>query len=76
MKEWKFENGITVNEIEYDYDLHAFEVYHNEELLGAIYPADIEDMQECISKLDEGEDPISGGWEDGCGHPCVIEGWA
>ena len=75
MKEWKFENGIEVYESEHNYDLHCFKVYNNDDLLGIVYPNTIEDMEECIKSLDNGEDPISGGWEDGCGNNCKLDGW-
>lgn len=75
MREWNFSNGITVEEIEHDYSLHAFEVYHNGKHLGNIYPDTIEDMENCITELDAGHDPISGGWEDGLGNSCSMNGW-
>lgn len=83
MREWKFINGIKVCEAEYDYDhdLHMFKVYNESfygdtyRFLGDIYPNSIEHMEECIAKLDEGEDPITGSWEDGLGNVCSLEGW-
>lgn len=80
MREWKFINGIKVCEDEHDYDLHKFRVYDlifmdNYRFLGYIYPDSIEDMEECIAKLDAGEDPITGSWEDGCGNGCSLDGW-
>lgn len=75
MREWDFENGITVEECAYDYDLHCFKVYDNGKHLGSIYPATIEDMESCIEDLDAGYDPITSGWEDGMGNVCNIDGW-
>lgn len=75
MKTWTFENGITVEETTYDYDLHAFEVYNDGELLGTVYPGDLEDMERCIAELDNGNDPITDKWEDGLGNTCTLEGW-
>lgn len=75
MREWKFENGIEVYETDHDYDLHCFKVYNEEEYLGTVYPSSIEDMEECINALDDGDDPISCAWEDGCGNGCTLDGW-
>lgn len=75
MREWTFKNEITVEEIAYDGDLHAFEVSHNGKRLGSIYPDTIEDMKSCITELDAGHDPISAGWEDGLGNSCTMNGW-
>lgn len=75
MREWKFENGIEVIEKEFDYDLHCFKVYNGEKYLGTVYPADIEDMEGCIERLDDGYNPVNDGWEDGMGNRCSIEGW-
>lgn len=76
MKIWKFENGIEVRESEYNYDLHCFEVYHDGRYLGDVCPGTIEDMEYCMAALNNGEDPISGGWDDGNTHPCTLDGWA
>lgn len=75
MREWKFDNGIEVFEKEHDHDLHIFKVYSGDSYLGTVYPDTIGDMEECIETLDSGEDPITGGWEDGCGHSCSLDGW-
>lgn len=75
MREWKFENGIEVYEVEFDYDLHAFKVYNGDDFLGTVYPSTIADMEECIQNLDEGNDPISTCWEDGNGNTCTLDGW-
>lgn len=76
MKEWNFENGICVIETDYNYDLHAFDVYNGNVFLGTVYPGTVEDMNSCIKSLDNGEDPITESWEDGCGNNCSLEGWA
>lgn len=75
MREWKFENGISVQEDEFNYDLHCLKVYHGEKYLGTIYPGSIEDMENCFKDLDNGNDPISNGWEDGLGNSCTLDGW-
>lgn len=75
MKEWKFNNNLEVYENEYCNDLHCFVVHDSASYLGTIYPNSIENMNECISKLDAGLDPITDGWEDGHGHPCTLNGW-
>lgn len=76
MREWNFENGINVEECDFDYDLHCFRVYNGEEYLGTVYPDSIESVNSCINDLDNGKDPITFGWEDGCGNSCVIDGWS
>jgi hypothetical protein len=75
MRKWIFENGIEVYESDFDYSLHCFKVYNGDEFLGVVYPDTIESMQSCIDDLNAGIDPISGGWEDGCGNACTIDGW-
>lgn len=75
MKNWQFENGIEVYEKHWDKDLHCLEVYNRSEYLGTVYPGDIENMQYCFKLLDSGKDPISDGWEDGCGNACTLDGW-
>lgn len=75
MRKWIFENRIKVYEVDFDYDLHALEVYHNKRYLGTIYPADIADMETCFDELDKGNDPIDGHWEDGLGNSCSLNGW-
>ncbi|SCP99157.1 hypothetical protein [Anaerobium acetethylicum] len=83
MKNWKCVNcNTTIYKCEYDKgdnyeeDLRYFAVYHNDtDLLGKIYPATIEDTQECISALDNHECPICSGWEDGLGNKCNLFGW-
>lgn len=75
MREWKFDNGIEVYESEFDYDLHCLKVYNGEKYLGTVYPACIEDMESCFKDLDAGNDPITSGWEDGCGNSCTFDGW-
>ena len=73
--EWVFENGITVVEKDFDFDLHCFAVYEGEKYLGSIFPATIDDMISCKSDLDEGNEPIDSGWEDGNGNTCSRDGW-
>lgn len=75
MNTWN-NNGYTIEEVAFDGDLHAFEVYNaDDELLGTIYPASIEDMNSCIAALDAGKDPVTDGWEDGNGNVCTVNGW-
>ena len=75
MREWKFENGIEVYEVEFDFDLHAFKVYNEENFLGTVFPDSIENMESMIEELDDGKDLISGHWEDGRGNSCTLYGW-
>lgn len=67
---------VTVNEIPFDNTLHAFEVLNLDgAFLGTINPATIEDMNQIISDLNNGDCPVADGWEDGNGNTCTIEGW-
>ncbi|PFX43534.1 hypothetical protein COL32_14495 [Bacillus pseudomycoides] len=70
MRTWNRE-GYKVVEIELDFDLHAFEVIKDEELIATITPNTIEDMQQIIEDLDNGENV--NGWEDGMGNTISIE---
>lgn len=79
MRSWRFKNGIEVREEESDRDLHALSVWDAREgeprKLGMVHPADAKDMERCMAALDGGEDPVSGGWDDGGGNPCTWKGW-
>lgn len=61
---------IAIEEIEHDYDLHAFRVSYLGELIGTIYPDTIEQMDEIVTALDNNESPI--GWEDGMGETISV----
>lgn len=75
MKTWKT-NFAIIEEVDFDYDLHAFDVYnHSGNKLGTIHPASIEDMKSLIADLDNGDCPIADGWEDGNGNTCNTDGW-
>ena len=75
MKTWEFENGIRVEEAEFDYDLHILKVYHNDDYLGSITPDCIETMERCFEDLDNGSNPVEDEWMDGMGNTCTIDGW-
>lgn len=75
MRDWKFNNGIEVYEEEFDCDLHCLKVYNRGNYLGTVYPATIDDMKSCFNDLDNGNDPLTSGWEDGCGNSCTLDGW-
>lgn len=70
MKTWERE-GYIVEEVEFDGDLHEFNVIKNGEVIATITPADIDDMKQIIEDLDNGEDV--NGWEDGMGNTIAIE---
>ncbi|PEI44624.1 hypothetical protein [Bacillus pseudomycoides] len=70
MRTWNRE-GYQVEEVELDYDLHAFEIVKDEEVIAKITPNTIEDMKQIIEDLDNGEDV--NGWEDGMGNTISIE---
>ena len=71
---WERE-GYTVVELDFDYDLHCFEVTKDGEIvtkvLTTIYPDTIEDMQSIIASLEKGEGVED--WEDGNGNPIILE---
>lgn len=68
MRVWKTEMAI-VEEVGFDHDLHAFEVYSkNGEFLGLITPDNIDDMNYIVKCLNNGECPVKNHWEDGSGN--------
>ena len=69
LKTWE-RNTYTVEEREFDGDLHEFDVIKNGEVIATINPETIEDMQAIIEDLDNGEDVD--GWEDGNGNTINI----
>lgn len=69
LRTWE-RDDYTVEMVEYDADLKAFEIIQGEKVQ-TIYPATIEDMQSIIEDLDNGEDVD--GWEDGLGNTIVID---
>lgn len=75
MKTWETKL-VTVQEVAFEHDLHAFDVYNKEgKLLGGIYPDDIDAMQSLIDDLNGGSCPIADHWEDGMGNTCNLDGW-
>lgn len=69
LRTWERE-GYTVEMIDFDHDLKAFEVIQGDKIQ-TIYPPTIESMEQIIEDLDNGEDV--NGWEDGMGNTIVIE---
>ena len=69
LRTWE-RNGYTVNMVDFDHDLKAFDVVQGDKVQ-TIYPATIEDMEYIIKELDAGEDVD--GWEDGLCNTIVIE---
>jgi uncharacterized protein YkuJ len=70
MRTW-VRNGYKVVEVEFDYDLHQFEVVRdNGEIVATITPSDLDNQNEIIKALDAGEDVE--GWEDGHGNTISI----
>lgn len=73
-KVWE-RKGYTVQEVEFDGDLHHFEVIQSVNggavHIATIEPETIDDMKEIIADLDAGEDV--NGWEDGNGNTISIE---
>lgn len=69
LKTWE-RDTYTVSMVDYDHDLKAFEVVQGD-TVQTIYPATIEDMQDIIADLDNGDDV--NGWEDGMGNTISLE---
>lgn len=69
MRTWNRE-GYQVVEVEFDGDLHEFEVIKNDDVVATITPSSIEDMKQIVADLDAGEDV--NGWEDGMGNTISI----
>lgn len=69
IKVWE-RKGYTVEEKEFDYDLHQFDVIKDGEIIATITPGSVEDMKSIIEDLDAGEDVD--GWEDGNGNTISI----
>ena len=65
LKTWE-RNTYTVEEREFDGDLHEFDVVKDGEVIATINPETIEDMNQIIEDLNAGEDVD--GWEDGNGN--------
>ena len=70
MRTWE-RKGYEVVEVEFDGDLHEFEVVKDGEVIATITPDTIEDMEQIIEDLDNGEDV--NGWEDGMGNVISID---
>ena len=70
MRTWT-RNGYKVVEVEFDYDLHQFEVVRdNGEIVATITPFDLDDQNDIIKALDAGQGVE--GWEDGHGNTITI----
>lgn len=70
MRMWKREN-YTVKEVPFDFDLHHFDVIKDGKVVANIAPETIEDMEQVIKNLNNGED--INGWEDGLGNTIYIK---
>lgn len=70
MRVWKKE-GYEVHEVEFDGDLHMFEVVKDGEVIAVFTPNTIEDMEQLIEDLNNSEDVD--GWEDGMGNTINID---
>ena len=70
MRTW-VRNGYKVVEVEFDYDLHQFEVVRDSgEIIATITPFDLDDQNDIIKALDAGQGVE--GWEDGHGNTITI----
>lgn len=72
---WGFGDGITVAEMPGGCCGQLL-CYRDGIFIGRVVPADMSDMEECVAKLDAGEDPVTGGWDDGNGNACSAKGWS
>lgn len=70
MNVWERESYMVV-EREFDHDLHQFDVVKDGEIVATIVPADIDNQQEIMNALDDGEDVQ--GWEDGMGNTITLK---
>lgn len=61
---WDTSGRVKVEEIDYDYDLHAFKMSRGSREIEVV-PISIEQMNEMITELDNGACPYNDGWEDG-----------
>jgi len=70
MRTWE-RTGYKVIEVEFDYDLHQFQIVRNNgEIIATITPPDLDNQNEIIKALDAGEEVD--GWEDGMGNTITI----
>lgn len=69
LRTWQ-RKGYTVEEQEFDYNLHKFVVIQEDEEDQEIVPDSIEVMKEIIHALDNGEDVD--GWENGNGETIKV----
>ncbi|WP_077297461.1 hypothetical protein [Virgibacillus pantothenticus] len=70
MRTWVRET-YTVEEKDFDGDLHEFEIVQNGKVVGTINPATVEDQEQIIEDLNNGEDV--NGWEDGNGNVISLD---
>lgn len=69
MRTWTRE-GYEVVEIDFDHDLHQFQVIKGDEVVATITPNDLDTQAQIIADLDAGEDV--NGWEDGEGNTISV----
>lgn len=70
MNTWNGEcNGkkIIIREVDFDYDLHDFEITVNGEYIGKIHPDSPEETDDIRKDIEELGVDVEG-WEDGCGN--------
>ena len=63
IKTWQQEDGIEIDEVEFDGDAHAFSLSVNGKRLATIYTDSPEQSEAIRAALDAGEDVRD--WEDG-----------
>lgn len=67
---WEFENYRVFQENA----AYRFEDMDGN-ILGHIGAADADDMERIERDLNDGDDPIAEGWEDGAGNTVNLNGW-
>lgn len=66
IKTWRQTSGIEIDEVEFDDDTHAYEIYVDGRHVVTIYADSPEDTEDIRSRLNANEDVRD--WEDGSGH--------
>lgn len=64
---------LRIEEVDYNYDCHQFDVYLDDEYFGSICPNDAADTDECRECLDKNGASDVLDWEDGLGNGVSLE---
>lgn len=66
IRTWEQKNRIQINEVDHDYDAHAFEITFKGKHIVTIYADSPEQTEDMRASLDAGEDVRD--WHDGFGN--------